>query len=82
MFCGSMVMDVEKFLDDEAIRAEDVLLGTLGFDLGSRITSLKLTESGYQGHACWQEGDEFSFESQGPLSDLELWAVQVLSARL
>lgn len=67
----------EKILD-ERTRAEDILLGALGFDCDAVIVSLEETEGGFQGVGRWSDGETFPFESDDELSELEVWAVSVL----
>ncbi len=67
---------------DEVTRAEDVLLGALGFDADARIIAITKTEAGFSGLGQWSDGESFEFESEDELSDLERWAVEVLMERL
>ena len=67
----------DDFLDEKT-RAEDILLGSIGFGEDARITHLERTEGGYQGQGVFQDGEEFEFESDGELDSLELWALGIL----
>ncbi len=67
-------------LGDERIRAEDILLGSLGFGEEAQILSIARVGSGYRGRGRWFDGEEFEFESDEPLSDLENWALTVLES--
>jgi hypothetical protein len=60
-------------------RAEDILLGALGFGEDARIVSVHRTAEGFAGVGAWPDGEEFSFESEEPPSELELWALGVLT---
>lgn len=65
-------------LEDQFIRAEDILLGSLGFGEEARIVSIKRTEKGFAGRGCFDDGEEFDFESEDELGSLELWALGIL----
>lgn len=67
----------EDFLS-ERNRAEDILLGSLGFGEDARILRVERTSGGYRGVACWPDGEEFAFESEDELDDLEQWALTQL----
>lgn len=64
---------------EERIRAEDILLGSLGFGAEAKIVSVKSSEDGYQGVACWPDGEQFQFASDGELDKLQRWALEVLA---
>jgi hypothetical protein len=66
-------------LHDERLRAEDVLLGSLGYGEGARVLSVCRTIEGYRGRAAWNNGEEFEFESESDLEHLEEWALGVLA---
>ena len=63
----------------ERIRAEDILLGSLGFAEEATIVSVEITPSGYQGTAMWQDGEKFKFEYEEEVDDLQRWALQILT---
>ena len=65
---------------NEKTRAEDILLGSLGFGEEASILEVHPTKTGFAGTGCWDDGEEFSFESEEdiPLDDLEEWALQIL----
>lgn len=67
----------EDFLS-EKIRAEDILLGSLGIGEEAKIISVKSTKEGYKGIAAWSDGEKFTFESEDELDDLQVWALKVL----
>lgn len=68
---------------NEHTRAEDILLGALGFDEDAKIIEVSLTSNDhYSGTACWGDGEEFSFLSDTVVTDLERWAVGILSGHL
>ena len=60
------------------IRAEDILLGSLGYGESASITSIEKTPTGYRGVGKWEDGEEFDFECEDTLDDLQLWALGVL----
>lgn len=68
---------MDKFLLDQRRRAEDILLGSLGFAEGASIVSLEKSNRGYKGTAIWEEGDTFVFECEDDLDKLQDWAVSV-----
>ena len=67
----------DDFLDEHT-RAQDILLGSLGFGEDALIVSVSRTDSGYRGVARWSDGEEFEFESDDEPSDLEAWALGIL----
>lgn len=64
----------------ERNRAEDIILGSLGFGEEASIVSVTLTSQGYQGTGRWPDGEEFQFESDEEPGELERWALKVLAA--
>ncbi len=60
------------------VRAEDIILGSLGFGEDARILSVERTREGYKGIGVWSDGSEFSFESDDELDELQAWALDVL----
>jgi hypothetical protein len=60
------------------MRAEDILLGSLGFGEDARVVSIERTSDGYQGVGKWADGEEFTFESDDELDELQQWALTVL----
>ena len=71
---------MKKDADDLSprVRAEDIILGSLGFGEDARIVSISRTSSGYKGVASWPDGEIFEFESEDELGDLDHWALGVL----
>ena len=69
----------EDFLD-QRIRAEDILLGSLGFGEEARILSVERTATGYKGKGRWSDGTEFEFDSEDELDELQEWALNILGA--
>ena len=67
----------EDFLS-EKIRAEDIILGSLGFGEEAHIISIEKTKDGFSGIAVFQDGEEFSFCSEDELTEFEIWALGVL----
>lgn len=62
------------------VRAEDILLGSLGFGEDARVISIERTDSGYKGIGEWPDGEQFEFESDDELTELDGWALSVLLA--
>lgn len=60
-------------------RAEDILLGGLGFGSEAKIIEVRLKADHFSGTGCWQDGEEFTFESEEKATDLELWAIETLT---
>jgi hypothetical protein len=65
----------------EKIRAEDILLGSLGYGESASIISIEKTPTGYRGLGKWDDGEEFEFECEDELDDLQLWALGILVAK-
>lgn len=63
---------------DEKTRAEDIILGSLGFGEEAKIISIKKTKQGFSGLGRFLDGEEFDFSSEDPLDDLEMWALKIL----
>lgn len=63
---------------DEKTRAEDIILGALGLAEDAKIISIKRTKDGYTGIAAWSDGEQFPFESEDELTELDEWALSVL----
>lgn len=77
---GLAVVKEEQFLN-ERCRAEDILLGSLGFAEEAKILSIKKTATGYAGEGCYTDGETFVFECEEDLDDLQCWALGVLDAK-
>lgn len=60
------------------VRAEDIILGSLGFGEEARVVSIERTPEGYKGIGRWADGEEFPFESEDEMDELTEWALQVL----
>ena len=73
-------MSKENFLE-EHIRAEDILLGGLGFGEEASILEVHMKGEFFAGTGQWDDGEEFTFESDDEATDLEKWAVEVLSSQ-
>ncbi|MCI5064608.1 hypothetical protein MRY87_02660 [bacterium] len=65
----------------ERVRAEDILLGGLGFGEEATIIDVVLERDLYRGRGRWRDGTEFEFESDEEPSDLERWAIEVMLSR-
>jgi hypothetical protein len=71
----------ESFLN-EVNRAEDILLGALGFGEDARIVSVELAPDGfYRGVGQFGDGETFEFSSDIEADELERWAIDILSRR-
>ena len=60
------------------VRAEDIILGSLGFGEEARVVSIERTQGGYKGTGRWADGEEFPFESEDEVDELTAWALQIL----
>lgn len=65
----------------ERVRAEDILLGALGFGEDARIVEIEQTSNGYRGVGQWTDGETFEFESEEEIDDLEKWALEILEGK-
>ena len=70
----------DDFLSEKN-RAEDILLGSLGFGEDARILVIEKTADGFAGKGRYSDGEEFSFRSDYELDDLDRWALGVLTHR-
>jgi hypothetical protein len=68
----------ESFLD-EKLRAEDILLGALGYGAEATILEISSDESKYWGSGKFADGEIFQFQSEDELTEIEKWAITVLS---
>ena len=60
-------------------RAEDILLGSLGFGEDAKIITVEQTDRGYRGVGVWPDGEKFQFENDDELDDLQVWALRILA---
>jgi hypothetical protein len=74
------LMSKESCLDQRT-RAEDIILGSLGFGEEARISSIQRVGSGFKGVGIWNDGQTFEFESEDELTHLENWALDVLAMK-
>jgi hypothetical protein len=58
-------------------RAEDILLGSLGFGEEAKLLTVERTDQGYRGVGVWPDGEQFQFENDDELDDLQVWALGV-----
>lgn len=63
------------------VRAEDILLGSLGFGEDARVVSVERIDGGYRGVGVWPDGEEFTFESDDDLDDLQEWALAIFEGK-
>jgi hypothetical protein len=68
----------KDLIQDQFVRAEDIILGSLGFDGDATIVSISATESGFNGRGIYADGEEFVFENDQPLEQIEIWAFEIL----
>ena len=60
-------------------RAEDILLGSLGFGEEAKLISVaRVDGGGYRGNGCYADGEIFEFECDDELGELQLWALSIL----
>jgi hypothetical protein len=62
------------------MRAEDILLGTLGFGEEAKILTIEKTVIGYRGVGVWPDGEKFTFECDEELDSLQEWALAYVTA--
>ena len=72
------VMSGDKFTVRE--RAEDILLGSLGFGESAVIVEVLRTPDGYKGTGSFKDGETFTFESDEAPDELQLWALEILKS--
>lgn len=75
---GQAKPESEKDILSPNRRAEDVLLGSLGYGEEARIVSVEKMEGGYRGVGKWPDGETFKFESDSELDGLQVWALELL----
>lgn len=63
---------------DPLVRAEDIILGALGFGEAASLVSIFQNNDGYTGIARFDDGEEVEFQSDGEVSDVERWAIEVI----
>ena len=64
---------------DELGRAEDIVLGSLGYGEDAKILSFSVDSDSYRGEAQWSDGEKFDFNSPiEEMNELEKWAVKIL----
>lgn len=70
---------MKKDADDLSpqVRAEDIILGSLGFGEEARVVSIERTPEGYKGIGRWADGEEFNFESEDEMDELTEWALRI-----
>lgn len=71
----------EDFLEERQ-RAEDILLGSLGYGSEATVISLSASATGYNGTGRWPDGEVFEFESDGELDSFQLWALGIMGHKL
>lgn len=62
----------------ERVRAEDIILGSLGYGEDAQIVSIEKVGQGFKGRGKWADGERFDFESESELDPLEIWALDIL----
>ncbi len=66
----------EEFLS-ERNRAEDILLGGLGYAEDASIVSIQRGAEGFKGIGKFSDGVEFEFSCDDELDELQQWALVV-----
>lgn len=61
------------------VRAEDILLGSLGFGEEAKIVTVERRTIGYRGVGVWPDGEEFVFECDEEIDALQEWALTLIS---
>ena len=61
------------------VRAEDILLGSLGFGEGAKIVTVERRTIGYRGVGVWPGGEEFIFECDEEIDAVKEWALTLIS---
>ena len=67
----------EDFLSERQ-RAEDILLGALGYGEDASIITIERIDDGFKGTGRFSDGDTFIFENEDELTELEKWALDIL----
>lgn len=67
----------DDFLNEKT-RAEDIILGSLGFGEEASLLTITRTSDGFKGTGRWADGDLFTFENDDPLDTLQEWALSIL----
>lgn len=70
----------EEFTERQ--RAEDILLGSLGFGEDAHIDSVQITPNGYSGTGVWSDGEHFEFACDEELDDLQRWALGIFGLKI
>jgi len=69
----------ESWLNEQE-RAQDIILGSLGFGEDVKLLSFEETSEGFKGIAIFPDGIEIAIENDGELTHLERWALGVLAS--
>jgi len=64
----------------ERQRAEDIILGGLGFGEDVTILEIKNSTFGFKGKAMYRDGSRIDIRNDDQLSELEIWALTILSS--
>lgn len=60
------------------VRAEDIILGSIGLGDDAKLQWVKRTDDGFAGEAKWSDGEVFTFQSDDEMTELEQWAIELL----
>lgn len=66
----------------EHLRAEDILLGSLGYGEEARLITIERSSSGYRGLGRFSDGEEFEFEWSDGVDQLQEWALGIVDKYL
>ena len=72
-----MSREESDFLN-ERTRAEDILLGSLGLGEDAHFLSATINSAGYSVAVGFSDGEQATLNSEGEISALERWALEVL----
>ena len=64
----------------ELSRAEDILLGSMGYGEGAKLANVTIAGDQITLHGEFSDGEAFSADIDQELSDLEHWALNILEA--
>jgi hypothetical protein len=72
---------MKELIEDTLLRAEDILLGSLGYGEDAKLTALYHVGSALHGSVTFSDGLQDLFQLDDELTELERWAVNHLLIR-